>query len=68
MTLPVIYVVPGAWPGIGEYTVGDDVAIQITDYRFPSGMSTYMRINRIDYTPQDQGRPEIIQLTLGAVP
>ena len=68
VVLPVVFIVPGAWPNIGDYTVGDDVVISITDLRFPSGMSTYMRINRIDYTPQDQGRPEIIQLTLGAVP
>lgn len=68
VTTATVILQPDAQPIIGSYIVGDDLQLNIEDFRFPSGMSTTLRITRIDWTPQYQSMPEQVKLTLGPVP
>jgi hypothetical protein len=73
ITLPELVVRADADPVLGSYVVGDDANIRITSAQFPAqggsvGYDVFWRIVAIRVQPQDDGSPERVFLTLGAIP
>lgn len=73
IALPQIVVRADRDPVLGSYAVGDDANIRITSPQYPAqpgtvGYDVFWRIVGINVQPQDDGQPEDVFLTLGAIP
>lgn len=73
VTLPQLLVRADMDPVLGSYSVGDDCLLRLTSPQFPAvaggpGYTGFWRIIQMQVQPQDDGQPERVTLTLGAIP
>lgn len=67
VVLPVLIVKGDRSPMVGEWSMGDDARVIITDDFHPYGCDTTLRIVGADISPPDAGSPERVELTMAPV-
>lgn len=59
-----IVTTPTQSPTLGQYSIGDDARIRITDERFPTGLDATYRIVALSVQAGENNQPERVTLTL----